>query len=760
MTNPVEFQGRYEDAGFLRGEGCYTADIAVEGMATVVFVRSPFAHAEITRIDVSAALACPGVLGVLTGADAAADGLGTISSLLRRRRSGGAEMFVPPHLPLSGPRARFVGDAVALVVAETPEAAQDAAETVEIEWEELPQVADLAEALAPEAPRIWPELPDNECFCWQEGDADATEAALAEAAHLVKLKLRVPRASANPIEPRACLALYDPESGNYTIYAPVQSPWQTRKLLTNHALHIEEARLRVICKDVGGSFGMKGQTYPEYAACLWAARRLGRPVRWVAERNESLLSDDHGRDVILSGTLGLDGEGRMLALKVEGLMAVGAYVSVRGTLPVQNISGITGVYRIPQTHATIRGVHTNTSSISPYRGAGRPEAALFIERLVEVAAAQLGLDSVELRLRNMIRSDELPWTTPLGFTYDSGDYAGNLKQALQLSDTEGWAARKADSESRGLLRGRGIANVVARSMASMNESARIIIGSDERVRLECGAVSHGQGHATVFRALLAERLGIDPERIDYLTGDTGTVIAGVGTFGSRTAGLAGMAITGAAAKLVSEARRRAAARLDASEDTLAFENGGFTAPGGVRLSLWELAAETPLEAAETYAPEAATFPCGCHVAEVEVDPETGTVQIDRYAVVEDVGTPLNHMIVEGQLHGGIAQGAGQALLEELVYESSSGQVLTGSFMDYAMPRADDFPSFAVGENPHPSPTNPLGVKGGGEGGTVGGLPVVVNAIADALSCCGITDIPIPATPQRIWRLLRTAQQAA
>ena len=681
MSPKAGSRQRYEDEDFLRGRGCYTADISLAGAAAAVFVRSPFAHAEIRSIDTSVALDRPGVLGILTGADALADGLGTIPPLILRRRSGGEEMFVPPYFPLSYPRVRFVGDAVALVVAEKAETARDAADAVEIEWEELPQVVDLAEALTPDAPRIWPELPDNESFCWEEGDSTATENALTEAAHLIKLRLNVPRASANPIEPRTCLAYYDRESGDYTLYAPVQAPWQTRRLLAVHSLQIEESRLRVICKDIGGSFGMKGQTYPEYAACLWASKRLRCPVRWVAERSESILSDDHGRDVIISGTLGLDAKGRMLALKMEGLMAVGAYVSVRGTLPVQNMPGSIGVYRIPEAHVTMRGVHTNTGSISPYRGAGRPEAALFIERLVEVAAAQIGMDPVELRLRNTIGHDELPWTTPLGFSYDSGDYAGNLKQALQLSDVEGWSARKADSQARGLLRGRGIANVVARSMASMNESARITIEVEKLVRLECGAVSQGQGHATVFRTLLAEHLRVDPECIDYQTGDTGIVIAGVGTFGSRTAGLAGMAITGAAVKILSEARKRAAAMLDVSRDDFVFEDGVFNSSSGKRVSLWELAAVEPLEASETYTPEAPTFPCGCHVAEVEVDPETGIVRVDRYAVVEDVGAPLNHKIVEGQLHGGIAQGAGQALLEELVYESKSGQVLTGSFMD-------------------------------------------------------------------------------
>ena len=749
---------RLEDERLLRGEGVYTADVAQAGALHAVFVRSPHANARIAAIDVRAALAMPGVVAVLTGEDLR--DLGSIQPLVARKRADGSPMYAPPRPPLARGHVRFVGDPYALVLGETAAAAQDGADAVIADFHPLPAVADVEAALEDGAPRVWDAIPDNACFVWEAGDRDAAAHAIAAAAHVTRATIRVSRASANPMEPRGALASYDGASGVYTLVAGVQSPWQARFLLAVQALGVSEDRLRVIAPDVGGSFGMKGQTYPEYAALLAAAARTGRPVRWIAGRAESLASDDHGRDCVMRGELALDGDGRFLALRLECASALGAYLSTRGTLTaVDNIPGITGVYRIPAGHARVTGVHTNTSSISPYRGAGRPEASLLIERLVDLAARETNRDPAALRRLNTLRTDELPWRTPFGFEYDSGDFTGCLERALERCDHEGFERRRRDSAARGLLRGFGLANVIARAMSGQFESASVSLAADGAVEIATGGVSHGQGHATVFRHMAAQRLGAPVCEVRYASGDTALFAAAVGTFGSRTAGLAGAALTIALDAFIEKALAAAALQMNTSAEALAFRNGAVVAPDGARMSLSALAARVgePLVAQARYTPQAATFPNGCHACEVEIDPETGVTSVDRYVVVEDVGVVLDHHVVRGQLIGGVAQGLGQALMEQVHYDPS-GQLVSATFMDYAMPRASDMPQIDTASHPQPTKVNPLGVKGGGEGGTVGALPAVQNAIANALAHLDIRELPMPATPERIWRLIRDGSQ--
>lgn len=757
-TGIGEAMRRVEDERLVTGRGRYAADVLPPAVLEAVFIRSPYAHADILTLDAAEAAAVAGVVAVFSGVDLAH--LGGIPTLAKRRRPDGSDMGTTPRPPLTADRARFVGDPVALVVAETPAAARDAAERVAIEWGERPAVVDIAAAMRPGAPLVWEELGDNAAFVWEAGDAEAVAACFARAAHLVRREFRVSRVTANPLEPRAAVASFDAATGRYDLEAPVQAPWQARDILAR-VLRIEPERLRVHSGDIGGSFGMKGQTFPEYGALLYAAERLRRPVRWVCERTEGLVSDDQGRDVVMTGALALDGEGRFLALQVEGLTALGAYLSTRGTLTaVDNVPGMVGVYRIGAMHARFTGVHTHTPSISPYRGAGRPEAAFLIERLVDEAARETGRDPLALRRLNSLTAADMPWRTPLGFIYDSGDFAAVLDRAVEVADVAGFAARRAASEARGRRRGLGVANVVARAMASQFETAAVALSGDGTATLTVGSVSHGQGHETVFRQILADELGLDPAKVAYVAADSDALAAGVGSFGSRTAGIGGAAVRAAAAKAREAAAGAAARRLNRGVDELAFEAGGFVAADGARLSLAEAVAAEPggIAAEARYAPEAPTFPNGCHVVEVEVDPETGAVAVDRYAVVEDVGTVLNPMIVKGQIHGGIAQGVGQVTMEEVRFDPDSGQPLSGSFMDYAMPRASDLPMFTVESRPAPTPMNPLGVKGGGEGGTIGALPAVTSAILDALAPLGVTDVPMPATPAAVWEAIRRAGQ--
>lgn len=753
---------RAEDARLLKGEGRYTDDIAVDGALHAVFLRAPHAHARIGRIDTAAARAMAGVALVLTGADVAA--LGTIQPLVRRQDAAGNPMPVPTRPALVQDVVRFVGDPVALVLARTRAEAEDAVEAIEIDWEDAPSVTDIAAAVQSGAPKVWPDLaPGNIAYVWQAGDSTATEAALARAAHVTEITIPVTRTTACPMEPRAVIAAHDPATGRFHLTTGLQAPWQARDLLARDVFGIPADRISVDVPDVGGSFGMKGQTFPEFGVLLHAARLSGRAVRWCPTRSESLLTDDQGRDVVMKGRLGLDGEGRILAVAMEGITALGAYLSTRGTLTTaDNVPGICGPYRVPVAHARMRGIYTHTPPISPYRGAGRPEASLLIERLIDVAARETGRDPVELRRLNLLTPAELPCRTALGFTYDSGDFPGALDELLRLADHGNLPTRKAASAARGLIRGAGLAVIIARAAAGQFEAARMTLSPDGALILSCGAVSHGQGHATVFPAVAATVLGVDPALIRYDSGRSDQFDKAVGTFGSRSAGIAGPAVKAAAEALVAALRPEAARALNTGVDDLVFGGGAFRAPDGAAVTLAALATQLPepVSGEGRFTPEDGTFPNSAHLCEVEIDPETGTVSVDRYAIVEDVGNVLNPVIVKGQIHGGIAQGLAQAMAERIAFDPVTGQPLTGSLMDFALPRAADLPTFTVDSHPVPTARNPLGVKGAGEGGTIGALPAFQNAVADALAPFGLRDVPMPATSAAIWEAINGAPKTA
>lgn len=781
---PVETGGigkpvrRVEDLRLLRGLGRYTDDLAIPGVAHMAIVRSPHAHAAIRAIDTAAARAAPGVLAVLTGADAEADGLGTLQTIVQRHRPDGSPMPRPPYRVLATGAAKFVGDPVVVVVAETRNAAKDAAELVTIDWEPLPAVTDAAAALAPGAPAVWPGLcDDNLCFLFTLGDAAAVEAAFARAAHVVALDFRISRVSANPLEPRAAIGVWDAADGRYTLYSGVQIPHRIRQELAETVLGVPHHALRLVSPDMGGAFGMRGSPTQEHALVLWAARRTGRPVKWVADRTESFLSDFHARDNVSTVELALDGEGTFLALRIRTIAGLGAYLAFNTPhSPTNNLGGLAGVYRTPAIRAEVRGAFTNTQPTAPYRGAGRPEATYAVERVIDVAADHLGVDPVELRRRNLIGPDQMPFRTGLVFIYDSGDFAEGMRRAMEAADWDGFEARRAASQARGMLRGRGIANAIeiaAGPQRMPNEEAveiRFDPGGD--ATLLVGTHNHGQGHETAFRQMAMTMLGLPFERVRVLAGDTDTVPHGRGTFGSRSATAGGVALRRAADAIIARGRRIAAHLLEAAEGDIEFDAGSFRVAGTDRaLRIEEVARASyrlgalpkgepmGLAALAVTTADEATFPNGCHVCEVEVDPETGVVRIDRYTVCDDVGAVVNPLLLKGQIHGGIAQGAGQALGETIAYDET-GQIVTASFMDYPMPRADDLPPFEVVGNHVPTPNNPFGIKGAGEAGTVGALPVVINAIVDALRPFGVTHLDMPATPERVWRAIRAAREGA
>jgi carbon-monoxide dehydrogenase large subunit len=765
---------RVEDARFLRGRGRYTDDHRLADAAHMVLVRSPHAAARIRGIDAAAARAMPGVLAVITGADLEAAGIGGLQTSVARQLPGGAPMPRPPYRILATDAARFVGDPVAAVVAATRAAAKDAAEAVAVDWEPLPAVTDAAAALEPGAPAVWPDhAPDNLCFLFTLGDRAAVEAGFAKAAHVARLPFRISRVSANPLEPRGAIGIWDGGEGRWTLISGVQIPHRIRSELAARTFRVPDHRLRLISPDTGGAFGMKGSPTQEHALVLWAARLLDRPVRWSADRTESFLSDFHARDNDSVVELALDADGTFLALRIRTIANLGAYLAFNTPhSPTNNLGGLAGVYRTPAILAEVRGAFTNTQPTAPYRGAGRPEATYAIERVIDVAADEMGIDRVALRRRNLIPPEAMPFRTGLVFTYDSGDFGKGMDLALEAADWAGFEARRAEAASRGMLRGIGIANAIeiaAGPFRSPNEEgAAIRFEPDGGATLLVGSHSHGQGHETAFRQIAASLLGLSFGRVRVVFGDTDLVPHGRGTFGSRSVSVAGAALSRAAARIISRGRRIAAHLLEASEADIAFDAGSFRVSGtdrAVRIEEVAVAAYTPgrlpkgeelgLAAEAVVIPDEATFPNGCHVCEVEIDPETGEVRIERYAVSDDVGTVINPLLLKGQIHGGVAQGVGQALGEAILYDAS-GQILTASFMDYRMPRASDLPMLAVESNPVPTTANPLGAKGAGEAGTVGALPAVINAIVDALRPLGIRHIDMPATPERVWRAIRDA----
>jgi carbon-monoxide dehydrogenase large subunit len=765
---------RVEDARFLRGTGRYVDDIRMPDAAHLVLLRSPHAAARIRGIDAAAAWSAPGVLLVLTAADIAE--LGVLRCVTPRHRRDGAPLVQPPYRMLAGEQVRFVGDPVAAVVAESAALAQDAAELIAVEYEPLPCVTDAAEALAPGAPEVWPGLvPGNESFVFRLGDAAAVEAAMARAAHVTRLSIRVTRVSANPMEPRNCLAVHDPVEERYTLYAGTQLPHVMRNEIAEHALRIPTNALRVVSPDVGGGFGMKESPFQEQVLALFAARRLGRPVRWSATRTESFLSDFHARDTHAEVALALAADGEFLALRVRTLANLGAYLGFQTPVAsTNNVGGLAGVYRTPHICTEVIGALTHTQPTAPYRGAGRPEAILAIERAIDLAADEMGLDRVALRRRNLIPSGAMPFQTGLDYRYDCGEFGRGMDMAMQAADWAGFESRRAEAAARGRLRGIGLANVIEQAggphRKPLEEAAEIRFDSGGSATLLLGSHNHGQGHETVFRQIAATRLGLDPTRIRFVNGDTDQVTHGRGTIGSRSMMAAGGALVVAAERIIARGKAIAAHMLEAAEADIEFADGQFRVVGTDRaLRIEEVArtsylpgalppgADLGLSALVINRPAEASFPNGCHVCEVEIDPETGVTELVAYTVVDDVGTVINPLLLKGQIQGGIVQGWGQVFGEQVLYAPESGQMLTASFQDYPMPRAADLCPMTVLSNPVPTANNPLGVKGAGEAGTVGAIPVLVNAVVDALRPLGLRHLDMPLTPERVWRAIQAAR---
>jgi carbon-monoxide dehydrogenase large subunit len=775
---------RKEDRRFLLGKGRYTDDIVLPGQTWAVFIRSPYAHAAIRSINASAALAAPGVLAVLTGDDVAADGLGGIPCGWLVKSKDDSPMVEPPHPALAQGKVRHAGDPVAMVIAGTRAEARDAAQLVQVDYDPLPVVAHLRDAVADGAPLVWDEAPGNICFDWHLGDAAATEAEFAGAAHVVSIDLVNNRIIPNAIEPRAANGHYDGADDRYTLYTTSQNPHLTRLLLGAFSLKVPEHRLRVVAPDVGGGFGSKIFHYAEELLVLWASRRVGLPVKWTSDRSEAFLSDAHGRDHISHAELALDAGGRFRGLRVRTLANMGAYLSTFApAIPTYLYATLlSGPYVIPAIYAEVKAVFTHTVAVDAVRGAGRPEATYLLERLVDKAARELGIDRVEIRRKNLIQPDQFPYQTPVALEYDIGDYPATLDLALQSVDYPGLAARKAASQARGKLRGFGISTYIEAcgiapsalvgalgARAGLYEAASVRIHPTGSVTVFTGSHSHGQGHETTFAQLVVEKLGVSIDNVEIVHGDTDRIPFGMGTYGSRSAAVGGSAIFKAIDKIIDKGKKVAAHLLEANVADIEFSDGKFRVVGTDREKAFgdiAFAAYVPhnypidtvepgLEDSAFYDPKNFTFPGGCHIVEVEVDPETGVVDVVEVSIADDVGVVINPMIVDGQAHGGLAQGIGQALLEECVYDPS-GQLLSGSYMSYCMPRAADLPNFKVGNHVTACTHNPVGIKGVGEVGAIGVPPAVINAVIDALSPLGVTHIDMPATPEKVWRAIRAA----
>jgi len=772
---------RVEDFRFITGSGNYTGDIDRPGQSYVVFVRSPHAHATIKAIDVGAASKAPGVLGIFTGKDLAADKIrGLICGWMIHSKDG-SPMKAGGHPALAIEKVRYVGDHVAAVVAETLDEARDAAELVSVDYDVHPAVVELASAQKPGQPLIHTEAPNNTVYQWHLGDKAAVDAAFGKANHVTKLELINNRLIPNAIEPRAAIGEYDRGSGNYTLYTTSQNPHVARLVLSAFIGIAPENKLRVIAPDVGGGFGSKIFIYAEEVVCTWASRKVGRPVKWVADRTESFLADAHGRDHLTTAEAAMDASGKILALRVRTKANLGAYLSTFASSVPTYLYGtlLSGQYDIPSIYCEVDGVYTNTAPVDAYRGAGRPEATFVVERLVEVAAREMGKDRAEFRMHNFIRS--FPHQTPVIMTYDAGDYPAGMKKALHMADYAGFAGRKAKSAKAGKLRGIGFSAYIeacgiapSKAVGSLGagvglwESAEVRVNPVGTVEVLTGCHSHGQGHETTFAQLVSGRLGIPMEQISIVHGDTDKVQMGMGTYGSRSAAVGMSAIYKALDKVVIKATKIAARCMEVSEETIDFKDGVFAARGTNKsMTFGEVALqayvahkfdtaeiEPGLKEGAFYDPKNFTFPSGVHIAEVEIDPETGVTKIEFWTAVDDFGVVINPMIVEGQVHGGIAQGIGQAMLERTVYDGS-GQLVTASYMDYCMPRADDLPSFSVAMTNTPCPSNPLGVKGCGEAGAIAAPAALINAITDAL---GHENIAMPATPQAVWRAAQSSPQ--
>ncbi len=767
---------RKEDHRFITGSGRYTDDFNVPGQLYAVFLRSPHARARIDAIDASEALGTTGVVAVLTGKDMAADGLGDLPCGWLVKQKDGSDMVSAPHPPLAHEVVNYVGEPYGLVVADSLQTAQRAAELVTAEFTERHPVVDVGSATSSED--IHAGVTGNLAYDWVLGDESATDAALASAAHVTRLDLTNNRLIPNAMEPRAALGIYDAGSGEHTLYTTSQNPHLERLVLSAFVKVAPEHKLRVVAPDVGGGFGSKIFIYAEETAVIWAARKLGRPVKWTAERSESFLADAHGRDHLTHAELGIDADGRFVALKVHTTANLGAYLSTFGSSVPTYLYGtlLAGQYKTPNIFVEVHGVYTNTAPVDAYRGAGRPEATYVVERIVETAARELGRDPAELRRINMIAPEDFPYETPVALVYDTGNYQASLDKALALIDYAGFPARKAEAAKRGKRRGIGFACYIeACGLApsklaiqlgagvGLYESGEIRVNPTGSVTVFTGSHSHGQGHETTFAQVVADRFGIGIDDVEVVHGDTGRVEFGLGTYGSRSLAVGGSALVRAADKLIAKGKRIAAHMLESSPESVDFSDGSFRVrDSNQALSFGEVAfaayvpsnypddLEPGFSEKAFYDPENFTFPAGTHIAEVEIDDETGVVQLVDFVAVDDFGTVINPMIVHGQVHGGVAQGVGQALLEHGIYDEF-GQLQTGSYMDYCMPRADDLPDFRVDTTVTPCTHNPLGAKGCGEAGAIGSPAAVMNAVTDAL---GVNDITMPATPEKVWRALK------
>ena len=760
---------RKEDPMLLQGHGRYTDDIHLPGQAYAVIVRSRVAHGHIRAIDIDAASAMPGVLGIYTGADLVAAGIGLMPKGLVFKNRDGSPMPKPDQIPLTTEIVRYVGDPVAFVVAETLMAAKDAAEAVLLDIDPLPSVTEASKAVEAGAPQLYPNVPNNVILDYHYGDAEGVAAAMSAAAHVTRLRIRNNRIVVAQMEPRSAIGEYDPAANHWTLRLGCQGVFNMRELLTV-PLKTEVGKIRVLTGNVGGSFGMKASCYPEYICALHAARALGRPVKWTDERSESFLSDSHGRDHDFTAELALDKDGHFTAMRLTGFGNVGASMSNSTPQPstLNAVKNSIGVYRTPLLEVNTKIVFTNTTPVGAYRGAGRPEANYYMERLVDTAAAEMGIDRIELRRRNHIAPDAFPYRTPSGNDYDSGDFQGLLDRALTLADWDNFPSRRTASRQRGKLRGRGIGQYLEVTAPPSSEMGGIRFEADGTVTIITGTLDYGQGHASPFAQVLSQYLGVPFDAIRLLQGDSDELIAGGGTGGSKSIMTSGAAIIEASALVIEKGRQIAAHLLEAAKVDIEFSAGRFSIAGTDRgIGILELAAklrdglalpaEMPnsLSVAHIHKGAPSSFPNGCHVAEVEIDPETGVTEVVRYSMVNDFGVVINPLLVEGQAHGGIVQGFGQALMERVVYDAD-GQILTGSFMDYCLPRAGDAPFFAFGSHSVPSRTNLLGAKGCGEAGCAGALPSVMNAIVDALSEFGIRHIDMPATPEAIWSAIAAA----
>jgi carbon-monoxide dehydrogenase large subunit len=765
---------RVEDQRFLQGLGRYVDDISLPGLCHGLTVLSPHANARIKRVDASKAKAAPGVLCVLTGADAVADKLGTFTAALMPEDFGapkGHRTFLPV---LNADRVRFVGDRVAFVVAETLAQARDAAELIEIDYEPLPAVVELEDAAKEGALKVWEDAPlGNIGFRLMFGNQEATDAAFASAKHVVKLRVENNRLSPVSMEPRVAIGDYSAADDYYTLYTASQNPHGARMEIS-HIFHVPEQQIRVVSPDVGGGFGLKGGPFPDDALVLWASRRIRRPVKWVATRSESMLTDHHGREMVYYGELALDERGKILALRSRALFQLGAYfVGAALAAGAFSLRFIPEAYDIQTMHIMSQGLFTNTSQSGPYRGAGRPEAAYFMERLIEHAAREIGMDPAEIRRRNLIPPNKLPYATPTLWNYDSGEFVRVMDKCIDFADWKGFAARKKESAKHGKLRGRAVSYYIEFG-GIFNERMDLRFNPDGGLTVLGGTHSHGQGHATVFAQLVHDKLGVPFESIRYVQGDTAQVAIGRGTYGARSATVGGNALLAASEAIVEKGKPLAAALMEADTADIEFKDGSFRVVGTDKaITLTDVAKATyapmgpltdkfgvGLEASGSYSANPPSHPNGSHVCELEVDPDTGEVTVDRYYVVDDLGRVLNPLIVRGQIHGGVIQGIGQALLEHQVYDRESGQLLSGSFMDYGMPRADTMPDVHSELEEVPCKTNPLGVKGIGESGTIGAPPTVINAIIDALKPLGVDRIDMPATPARVWQTIERAKSAA